>query len=153
MCLIPFSLQALDVTEEQSIVSFGKTISAYAPIDLLVNNAGTAYGGFIEDVPMEHFRQQFETNVFGVIHVTKTVLPYIRKHGGAKIINVSSISGLTGFPALSPYVSSKHALEGFSESLRIEPASVRYRNRFDRAGLIQDIDLVNVIIKFYVGAC
>ncbi|MED2966648.1 oxidoreductase [Bacillus subtilis] len=113
-------ITALDVTDEQSIVSFGKAISAYAPIDLLVNNAGTAYGGFIEDVPMEHFRQQFETNVFGVIHVTKTVLPYIRKHGGAKIINVSSISGLTGFPALSPYVSSKHALEGFSESLRIE---------------------------------
>lgn len=113
-------ITALDVTDEQSIVSFGKAVSAYAPIDLLVNNAGTAYGGFIEDVPMEHFRQQFETNVFGVIHVTKTVLPYIRKHGGAKIINVSSISGLTGFPALSPYVSSKHALEGFSESLRIE---------------------------------
>ncbi|AUS11421.1 short-chain dehydrogenase [Bacillus subtilis] len=113
-------ITALDVTDEQSIISFGKAISAYAPIDLLVNNAGTAYGGFIEDVPMEHFRQQFETNVFGVIHVTKTVLPYIRKHGGAKIINVSSISGLTGFPALSPYVASKHALEGFSESLRIE---------------------------------
>lgn len=106
-------ITALDVTDEQSIASFGKAISAYAPIDLLVNNAGTAYGGFVEDVPMEHFRQQFETNVFGVIHVTKTVLPYIRKHSGAKIINVSSISGLTGFPALSPYASSKHALEGF----------------------------------------
>lgn len=69
---------------------------------------------------MEHFRKQFETNVFGLINVTKTVLPYIRKHSGAKIINVSSISGLTGFPALSPYASSKYALEGFSESLRLE---------------------------------
>ncbi|MCY7917478.1 oxidoreductase [Bacillus vallismortis] len=113
-------ITALDVTDEHSIASFGKAISAYAPIDLLVNNAGAAYGGFVEDVPMDHFRQQFETNVFGVIHVTKTILPYIRKHGGAKIINVSSISGLTGFPALSPYASSKHALEGFSESLRVE---------------------------------
>ncbi|MGM0950138.1 MAG: oxidoreductase [Bacillota bacterium] len=113
-------ITALDVTDEQSIASFGKAVSAYAPIDLLVNNAGTAYGGFVEDVPMEHFRQQFETNVFGVIHVTKTVLPYIRKHSGAKIINMSSISGLTGFPAMSPYASSKHALEGFSESLRAE---------------------------------
>ncbi|MEC1620413.1 oxidoreductase [Bacillus mojavensis] len=110
----------LDVTDEHSIEAFGKTISAYAPIDVLVNNAGTAYGGFIEDVPMEHFRKQFETNVFGLINVTKTVLPYIRKHSGAKIINVSSISGLTGFPALSPYASSKYALEGFSESLRLE---------------------------------
>lgn len=113
-------ITALDVTDEHSIDAFGKTISAYAPIDLLVNNAGTAYGGFIEDVPMEHFRKQFETNVFGLINVTKTVLPYIRKHSGAKIINVSSISGLTGFPALSPYASSKYALEGFSESLRLE---------------------------------
>ncbi|MEG7335434.1 oxidoreductase [Bacillus sp. 0102A] len=113
-------ITALDVTDEQSIASFGKAVSAYAPIDLLVNNAGTAYGGFVEDVPMEHFRQQYETNVFGVIHVTKTVLPYIRKHSGAKIINMSSISGLTGFPAMSPYASSKHALEGFSESLRAE---------------------------------
>ncbi|MCY7952403.1 oxidoreductase [Bacillus inaquosorum] len=113
-------ITALDVTDEQSIASFGKAVSTYAPIDILVNNAGTAYGGFVEDVPMEHFRQQFETNVFGLIHVTKTVLPYIRKHSGAKIINVSSISGLTGFPALSPYAASKHALEGFSESLRME---------------------------------
>ncbi|MCY8979490.1 oxidoreductase [Bacillus halotolerans] len=113
-------ITALDVTDEHSIEAFGITISAYAPIDLLVNNAGTAYGGFIEDVPMEHFRKQFETNVFGLINVTKTVLPYIRKHSGAKIINVSSISGLTGFPALSPYASSKYALEGFSESLRLE---------------------------------
>lgn len=113
-------ITALDVTDEHSIEAFGKTISAYAPIDVLVNNAGTAYGGFIEDVPMEHFRKQFETNVFGLINVTKTVLPYIRKHSGAKIINVSSISGLTGFPALSPYAASKYALEGFSESLRLE---------------------------------
>lgn len=64
-------ITALDVTDEHSIEAFGKTISAYAPIDLLVNNAGTAYGGFIEDVPMEHFRKQFETNVFGLINVTK----------------------------------------------------------------------------------
>lgn len=113
-------ITALDVTDEHSIEAFRKTISAYAPIDVLVNNAGTAYGGFIEDVPMEHFRKQFETNVFGLINVTKTVLPYIRKHSGAKIINVSSISGLTGFPALSPYAASKYALEGFSESLRLE---------------------------------
>lgn len=68
---------------------------------------------------MEHYRQQYESNVFGLIHVTKTVLPYMRKHGG-KIFNISSISGLTGFPALSPYVSSKFAVEGFTESLRLE---------------------------------
>ncbi|KXZ17650.1 short-chain dehydrogenase [Bacillus nakamurai] len=110
----------LDVTDEQSVSDFGKTISDYGAVDLLVNNAGTAYGGFIENVPMEHYRRQFETNVFGLINVTKTVLPYMRKHGGAKIINISSISGLTGFPALSPYASSKFAIEGFTECLRLE---------------------------------
>ncbi|ARW08252.1 oxidoreductase [Bacillus atrophaeus] len=113
-------ITALDVTDERSISDFGETLRAYGPFDLLVNNAGTAYGGFIEELTMDHYRKQFETNVFGLISVTKTVLPFLRKHGGAKIINVSSISGLTGFPALSPYASSKHALEGFSESLRLE---------------------------------
>ncbi|MBT2574766.1 oxidoreductase [Bacillus sp. ISL-51] len=110
----------LDVTDEQSVSDFGKTISGFGAVDLLVNNAGTAYGGFIENVPMEHYRRQFETNVFGLINVTKTVLPYMRKHGGAKIINISSISGLTGFPSLSPYSSSKFAVEGFTECLRLE---------------------------------
>ncbi|AIW31199.1 MULTISPECIES: oxidoreductase [Bacillus] len=111
---------SLDVTNEQSVSDFGNTISGFGPIDLLVNNAGTAYGGFIDDVLMEHYRQQYESNVFGLIHVTKIMLPYMRKHSGAKIFNISSISGLTGFPALSPYVSSKFAVEGFTESLRLE---------------------------------
>ncbi|MEC3840064.1 oxidoreductase [Bacillus amyloliquefaciens] len=114
------TIVALDVTDEQSVSDFGKTVSGFGPVDLLVNNAGTAYGGFIEDVPMEHYRQQFETNVFGLIHVTKTVLPSMRKNGGAKILNISSISGLTGFPTLSPYASSKFAIEGFTECLRLE---------------------------------
>ncbi|MFT3655875.1 hypothetical protein DALLNEIH_02301 [Bacillus sp. B01(2024)] len=114
------TIASLDVTDEQSVSDFGNTISSFGPVDVLVNNAGTAYGGFIADVPMEHYRQQFDTNVFGLIHVTKTVLPYMRKHGGAKIINISSISGLTAFPALSPYTSSKFAIEGFTECLRLE---------------------------------
>ncbi|MED0771193.1 oxidoreductase [Bacillus siamensis] len=114
------TIASLDVTNEQSVSDFGNTISGFGPVDVLVNNAGTAYGGFIADVPMEHYRQQFDTNVFGLIHVTKTVLPYMRKHGGAKIINISSISGLTASPALSPYTSSKFAIEGFTECLRLE---------------------------------
>lgn len=114
------TIASLDVKDEQSVSDFGNTISGFGPVDVLVNNAGTAYGGFIADVPMEHYRQQFDTNVFGLIHVTKTVLPYMRKHGEAKIINISSISGLTAFPALSPYTSSKFAIEGFTECLRLE---------------------------------
>ncbi|AMM98665.1 oxidoreductase [Bacillus pumilus] len=114
-------IEALDVTDTQSIQAFQKKLHAYAPITLLVNNAGTAYAGFAEEVPVDTYRQQFDVNVFGVMEVTQAVLPFMTN--GAKIFNMSSISGLMGMPALSPYVSSKFALEGYTESLRIELAS------------------------------
>ncbi|MEK5135505.1 oxidoreductase [Bacillus sp. FSL W8-0645] len=114
-------IEALDVTDTQSIQAFQKKLHAYAPITLLVNNAGTAYAGFAEEVPVNTYRQQFDVNVFGVMEVTQAVLPLMTN--GAKIFNMSSISGLMGMPALSPYVSSKFALEGYTESLRIELAS------------------------------
>lgn len=114
-------IEALDVTDTKSIQAFQKKLHTYAPITLLVNNAGTAYAGFAEEVPVDTFRQQFNVNVFGVMEVTQAVLPFMTK--GAKIFNMSSISGLMGMPALSPYVSSKFALEGYTESLRIELAS------------------------------
>lgn len=114
-------IAALDVTDTQSIQAFQKKLHAYAPITLLVNNAGTAYAGFAEEVPIDTYRQQFDVNVFGVMEMTQAVLPFMTN--GAKIFNMSSISGLMGMPALSPYVSSKFALEGYTESLRIELAS------------------------------
>ncbi|TYS35450.1 oxidoreductase [Bacillus pumilus] len=114
-------IEALDVTDTQSIQAFQKKLEAYAPITLLVNNAGTAYAGFAEEVPVDTYRQQFDVNVFGVLEMTQAVLPFMTN--GAKIFNMSSISGLMGMPALSPYVSSKFALEGYTESLRIELAS------------------------------
>ncbi|WP_342494960.1 oxidoreductase [Bacillus sp. FSL K6-0046] len=114
-------IEALDVTDTQSIQAFQKRLNAYAPIHLLVNNAGTAYAGFAEEVPVDQYREQFEVNVFGVVEMTQAVLPLMTS--GAKIFNMSSISGLMGMPALSPYVSSKFALEGYTESLRIELAS------------------------------
>ncbi|XNN68711.1 oxidoreductase [Bacillus pumilus] len=114
-------IEALDVTDTQSVQAFQKKLHTYAPITLLVNNAGTAYAGFAEEVPVDTFRQQFNVNVFGVMEVTQAVLPFMTN--GAKIFNMSSISGLMGMPALSPYVSSKFALEGYTESLRIELAS------------------------------
>lgn len=114
-------IEALDVTDTQSIQAFQKSLNAYAPIHLLVNNAGTAYAGFAEEVPVDQYREQFEVNVFGVMEMTQAVLPLMTS--GAKILNMSSISGLMGMPALSPYVSSKFALEGYTESLRIELAA------------------------------
>ncbi|MFP3751664.1 SDR family oxidoreductase [Bacillus altitudinis] len=114
-------IEALDVTDTQSIQAFQKRLNAYAPIHLLVNNSGTAYAGFAEEVPVDQYREQFEVNVFGVMEMTQAVLPLMTS--GAKILNMSSISGLMGMPALSPYVSSKFALEGYTESLRIELAA------------------------------
>jgi NAD(P)-dependent dehydrogenase (short-subunit alcohol dehydrogenase family) len=111
----------LDVTDEISIQTFQlKIIKDFGRVDVLVNNAGYAGAGFVEEVSMAEYRKQFETNVFGVFAVTKAFLPLMRKQGQGCIINISSISGKVAFPGLSPYIASKHALEGWSESLRLE---------------------------------
>ncbi|WNS45919.1 SDR family oxidoreductase [Paenibacillus sp. MMS20-IR301] len=114
-------LMTLDVTEESSIAAAARKITEqFGRIDVLVNNAGFAVGGFVEEVSMDEWRRQMETNFFGLIAVTKAVLPVMRAQGEGQIINVSSVSGLTGFPGYAPYAASKFAVEGFSESLRQE---------------------------------
>ncbi|RFT64966.1 SDR family oxidoreductase [Bacillus clarus] len=113
-------VQQLDVTDQNSIHNFQQFLKEIKKVDLLINNAGYANGGFVEEVPVEEYRKQFETNLFGAISITQIALPYMRKQKSGKIINISSISGQVGFPGLSPYVSSKYALEGWSESLRLE---------------------------------
>ncbi|MED1865334.1 oxidoreductase [Fictibacillus nanhaiensis] len=113
-------LCALDVTSSESIHDFKDFIKEFPSIDVLVNNAGFALGGFSEELSIDEYRMQFETNVFGVIAITQSVLPFMRKNKRGRIINMSSISGKFGFPGLSPYTASKHALEGYSESLRLE---------------------------------
>lgn len=111
----------LDVTDHAAVDRLvDKTVKQYGRIDVLVNNAGLASGGFVEEVPMETWRKQMETNFFGLVAVTKAVIPVMRKRGHGKIINISSISGRLGFPAYGPYAASKFAVEGFSESLRLE---------------------------------
>ncbi|MBE5106541.1 SDR family oxidoreductase [Bacillus thuringiensis] len=113
-------VQQLDVTNQNSILNFQLFLREINRVDLLINNAGYANGGFVEEITVEEYRKQFETNLFGAISITQLVLPYMREQKSGKIINISSISGQVGFPGLSPYVSSKYALEGWSESLRLE---------------------------------
>lgn len=113
----------LDVTNDHSLIVFKEKLNELGRVDVLVNNAGYAGAGFSEEIPIEEYRQQFETNVFGAISVSQLCLPFMREKRNGKIINVSSISGRIGFPGLSPYVASKHALEGWSESLRLEVGS------------------------------
>lgn len=111
----------LDVTDEAAVDrAVGFTMEQFGKIDLLVNNAGWAVGGYTEDIPLEDWRLQMETNFFGLVAVTKAVLPFMRQAGSGTVINISSISGRTGFPGFGPYAASKFAVEGFSEALRLE---------------------------------
>lgn len=111
----------LDVTNEDHIESAIKyIIEQHGRIDILVNNAGVCIGGFTEEVLEEDWRVSMETNFFGTLKLTRAVQPYMREAGYGKIINISSISGRFGFPAHGPYTASKFAIEGFSESLRLE---------------------------------
>ena len=115
----------LDVTNFDGIpAAINKIASYHGHIDVLVNNAGFAVGGFAEDVALDELRLQMETNFFGQVAVTKAVLPTMRKQNSGHIIIVSSILGLIGQPMVSSYCASKHALEGWAEALRIELRSL-----------------------------
>ena len=114
-------VRALDVTDFDDIPGFvEQVVRDYGRLDVLVNNAGFAVAGFAEDIRLEELRRQFDTNFFGVVVMTKAVLPVMRRQGSGHIIQVSSISGLHGAFSISSYSASKHALEGWSESLRME---------------------------------
>jgi len=114
-------IRALDVTRFETIPAFvDSVVRDYGRLDALVNNAGFAVAGFAEDINLDELRLQFETNFFGAVAMTKAVLPTMRKQRSGHIIQVSSIAGLHGSVTVSSYSASKHALEGWSESLRME---------------------------------
>ena len=111
----------LDVDDEESVNQAIKTISEKKDrIDVLVNNAGYGMWGTVEDVSLDEFKQQFETNFFSIIRLIQKVAPIMRKQGSGNIVNISSVAGRIGFPVSPAYISSKFALEGLSESLRFE---------------------------------
>ena len=111
----------LDVDKGDSIKSaVSKIISKVGRIDVLVNNAGYGLFGCVEDVPVDDFKKQFETNFFGIITIIQEIAPIMRKQGSGFIVNISSVAGRIGFPASPAYISSKFALEGLSECLRYE---------------------------------
>ncbi|MEC4848802.1 MAG: SDR family oxidoreductase [Nitrosarchaeum sp.] len=111
----------MDVDDEKSIsAAIQKILSKKQQIDVLVNNAGWILFGSVEDVPVNDFRAQFETNFFGIISIIQKVAPVMRKQKSGIIVNISSVAGRIGFPGSPAYISSKFALEGLSESLRYE---------------------------------
>ena len=114
---------ALDVTDQAQIddavaqakVKFGR-------IDVLVNNAGYGYQASIEEGEDAEIRAQFDANVFGLFALTRAVLPVMRAQKSGHVINITSVAGLVGFPGSGYYAASKHAVEGFSDSLLAEVA-------------------------------
>jgi NAD(P)-dependent dehydrogenase (short-subunit alcohol dehydrogenase family) len=119
------SVRQLDATAHATHKTFVESVLAdYGRIDLLVNNAGFAMAGFVEDLTLEEYRRQFETNFFGMVSLTKEVLPAMRQQRSGRIINLSSIAGRTGTPAMSAYNASKFAMEGYTEALRLEMAPI-----------------------------
>ena len=118
---LPLKIIELDVDNEESAENAINTIIQEKDrIDVLVNNAGWGMWGAGEDVSVQEFKAQFETNFFSVVRMIQKVAPTMRKQGSGNIVNISSVAGRIGLPASTAYVSSKFAVEGLSESLRYE---------------------------------
>lgn len=118
---LPLEVIQIDVTKEETITkSVTEILSKEGHIDVLINNAGFGYLGAIEDFSITEIKDQYETNIFGVLRMVKEVAPQMREQRQGLIINVSSINGLVPFPLFSIYSSSKFAIETLSEGLRFE---------------------------------
>jgi NAD(P)-dependent dehydrogenase (short-subunit alcohol dehydrogenase family) len=114
----------LDVQDRDSIgAAIEAGIARFGAIDVLVNNAGFGQFGLFEEIPREKVQEQFDVNVFGLMDVTRAILPHFRMNQAGLIINISSGVGLVTRPMISLYCASKFALEGFSEALAYELAS------------------------------
>jgi NAD(P)-dependent dehydrogenase (short-subunit alcohol dehydrogenase family) len=121
---------SLDVTSTESVEAAVAAVhEAFGRLDAVVNNAGYGVDGVFESMDDDLIRRQFETNVFGLMRVTRAVLPHMRRRGGGTIVQVSSMGGRVTFPLYSVYHGTKWAVEGFSESLAFElrPFGIRVR--------------------------
>ena len=112
---------ALDVTDDAQIAAaVAAAKERFGRIDVLVNNAGYGYQSSVEEGEEDAIRAQFDANVFGLFALTRAVLPLMRAQGSGRIINITSIAGLIGFPSSGYYAASKHAVEGWSDALYAE---------------------------------
>jgi NAD(P)-dependent dehydrogenase (short-subunit alcohol dehydrogenase family) len=124
----PIRITQLDVTDNVSIDNAVQAIlSETGRIDVLVNNAGYVLNGAFEDLAMDEIKTQYDTNVFGLIRTTQTVLPIMRRQKSGIIVNISSGAGRFGYPGQSAYISTKFAVEGLSESMsyELEPFGIK----------------------------
>jgi dehydrogenase/reductase SDR family member 9 len=114
-----------DVTKEEDITRLAKEAASYCASNAckvwaVVNNAGIGPGGCMDWYSMEMYRKLLEVNLFGLIGVTKAFLPLLKRNPGARYINLSSLAGIVGGSKMTAYCASKHAVEGFAKSLRVE---------------------------------
>ncbi len=131
-------LFTLDVTDESSIENAIRgAVAVFGKIDVLVNNAGYGAVGIFEASKASQIEQQFSTNVFGLMNVTKAVIPFMRETNGGTIINIASIAGRLAFPLYSIYHASKWAVEGFSESLAYELRQFNIKIKIIEPGAIR----------------
>ncbi len=118
---LPLTTVAIDVCNDDSVKTAVRAVlDSHRTIDVLINNAGIGYMAVVEELKMEDLKQQFETNLFGVLRVTQAVLPGMRARKSGRILMLSSVAGLLTPPTYGAYSSSKHALEGLSNALRLE---------------------------------
>jgi NAD(P)-dependent dehydrogenase (short-subunit alcohol dehydrogenase family) len=113
----------LDVTSETDAASaIAAALERFGRVDVLINNAGNFQAGFFEELSPEQFRAQIEVNLFGVLNVTRAVLPVMRRQRSGQVVTITSLAGVVGGAFTSAYAASKFALEGWMESLRDEVA-------------------------------
>jgi len=138
----------LDLTNQESITDAAdKVISTFDKIDILVNNGGISQRSIATETPIEVDRTVLETNFFGAVSLTKKVLPVMVKNNGGHILVISSVVGKFGFPLRTAYSASKHALQGFFESLRAETKDKNIRVTIVSPGRIRTNISINAINK------
>jgi NAD(P)-dependent dehydrogenase (short-subunit alcohol dehydrogenase family) len=116
--IFPLALDVRDVPQVAAPVK--SSVERFGQIDLLVNNAGYGFTGAFEEMTDEDFKGQIDTNFWGVVNVTRAVLPVMRSQGSGRILQVTSVGGRNAGPGLSGYHAAKFAVEGFSEALAHE---------------------------------
>lgn len=116
-----FEMLALDVTSDESVETFVSQVKErHSRIDILINNAGQSHNSLLEETSLEDARQIFETNFWGMVRMNQAVLPLMRGQGSGLIVTISSLAGLVGTPGQGFYGAAKHAIEGYTETLRAE---------------------------------
>jgi NAD(P)-dependent dehydrogenase (short-subunit alcohol dehydrogenase family) len=148
-------LVRMDVTEDASVSEAVQRIVLEAgPVQFLVNNAGYSFMGALEETSVAEARQQFETNLFGVLRVTNAVLPGMRQQGDGRIVNISSVVGFLPAPYWGIYAASKHAVEGYTETLdheirRFGVRALLVEPAYTRTKLSGNTKIANITLDVY----